>query len=90
MSPKRPASDTSFESALKRLEGIVDQLERGDLTLDDSLRMYEEGLRLSKECVDALMKAELRLKRLSKDMQGKFRLVDEEPGSDTEADDQAS
>lgn len=68
----------SFEESLKRLEAIVDALERGDVPLDDALRLYEEGIALSKACAERLSKAELTLKRLQKDMEGQFSLTDED------------
>jgi len=73
-------SGQTFESSLKKLEAIVDQLEQGDVPLEDSIRMYEEGITLSKACVEKLMKAEMRIKTLSKDMDGNFRVI----GEDTE------
>lgn len=72
----------SFEQSLKRLEQIVEELEQGDVPLDDALKMYEEGIELSKACVEKLSQAELRLKKLSKDMQGRFRLMDTDEASD--------
>jgi len=68
----------SFESSLKKLEAIVDQLEQGNVPLEDSIRMYEEGITLSKACVEKLMKAEMRIKTLSKDMNGNFRIAEED------------
>ncbi len=68
----------TFESSLKKLESIVDQLEQGDLPLEDSIRMYEEGIALSKACVEKLMQAEMRIKTLSKDMNGHFRVLEED------------
>lgn len=46
----------SFEAALKELESIVDNLERGDVPLDQSIRIYERGEALKKHC-DALLKS---------------------------------
>ncbi|MER3523084.1 MAG: exodeoxyribonuclease VII small subunit [Ignavibacteria bacterium] len=66
----------TFEDSLKRLEEIVEQLEQGDVPLDDALRMYEEGIALAKACVEKLTQAELRLKKLSKDMEGNVRLIE--------------
>ncbi len=70
--------EKSFEESLRRLEKIVDELEQGDVPLDDALKMYEEGIALSKSCTEKLTQAELRIKKLSKDMEGAFHLVDEE------------
>ena len=63
---------------MRRLEEIVDMLESGERPLDEVVTMYEEGLRLSTECLEYLGKAELRLKKLSRDAAGKFELTTEE------------
>ena len=67
----------TFEDSLKRLEKIVETLEQGSVPLDDIMRLYEEGVELSKRCLDELSQAELRLKRLSKDINGNFELFEE-------------
>lgn len=82
MAPTKKGHVPSFEQSLKRLEQIVEELEQGDVPLDDALKMYEEGIELSKACVEKLTQAELRLKKLSKDMQGRFRLMDTDEASD--------
>ena len=66
----------TFEHSLKRLEEIVDKLEQGEVTLDEAIGMYEEGVQLSKECMDKLTHAELKFKKLSKDVNGDFKLSD--------------
>jgi exodeoxyribonuclease VII small subunit len=75
---KAAASKDSFEESLHRLEEIVNQLEQGDVPLEDSLRLYEEGIRLSKVCAEKLTRAETTLKKLNKDLDGKLTLMDEE------------
>ena len=83
MAGSKKENSPTFEQALKRLEEIVEQLEQGDVPLDDAVKMYEEGIELSKACVEKLTQAELRLKKLAKDMQGNFRLIEEdEPAED--------
>ena len=77
MTPKN-AAKPSFEDSLRRLEEIVSRLEQGEIPLDESIKMYEEGLALSKACIDRLMQAELKVKRLVKDMDGSFQFSDEE------------
>jgi exodeoxyribonuclease VII small subunit len=74
--------EKSFEESLRRLEHIVEALDSGDVALDDAIKMYEEGIALSKACSEKLTSAELKLKKLSKDMQGAFHLVDEEETSE--------
>lgn len=69
--------DGGFEGQLKRLEEIVNILEQGEVTLDDAIKMYEEGIHISKQCLEKLSQAELKLKRLGKDMDGNFELFDE-------------
>lgn len=78
MGVSKKENTQTFEQSLKRLEEIVELLEQGDVPLDDALKMYEEGIALSKACVEKLTQAELRLKKLAKDMQGNFRLIEEE------------
>jgi exodeoxyribonuclease VII small subunit len=62
--------EIKFEAALGKLEEIVRTLEEGDLSLDDSLRMFEEGVKLSKLCGQKLDAAERRIEILMKDGQG--------------------
>ncbi|NUN70613.1 MAG: exodeoxyribonuclease VII small subunit [Bacteroidetes bacterium] len=66
----------SFEQSLGKLEKIVDALEQGDVPLEESLKLYEEGIQLSKECMETLGKAEVRIKQLTKDLNGKLHLTD--------------
>jgi exodeoxyribonuclease VII small subunit len=66
----------SFEQSLKRLEEIVETLEKGEVTLDEVMTMYEEGVAISKRCLEHLSRAELKLKRLGKDVKGNFELFD--------------
>ena len=75
---KKDSTGPTFEEALKRLETIVDSLERGDLPLEEALHMYEEGIALSKTCAEKLNQAEVVLQRLQKDVEGRFSLTDEE------------
>ena len=56
-----------FEKKLKRLEEIVEKMEAGDLSLDDSLKSFEEGVKLSKECHVQLSEAEQKVKLLVKE-----------------------
>jgi exodeoxyribonuclease VII small subunit len=60
----------SFEEALKKLEEIVQRLERGELTLEESLTCYEEGIRLSRFCHGKLEEAERKIETLVKDARG--------------------
>lgn len=60
------AKQKSFESSLKELEQIVDQLEAGDLPLEQSLELFEQGVRLSRECQRRLDEAEQKVEILLK------------------------
>ena len=53
-----------FEKKLSRLEEIVQGMEKGDLTLENSLKLFEEGVKLSRECQTQLTKAEVQVKKL--------------------------
>jgi exodeoxyribonuclease VII small subunit len=61
----------SFETSLEALEKIVQQLEDGDLPLERSLELFEQGIRLSRECQDRLSQAERRIEILLRDNQGR-------------------
>ena len=63
-----------FEDALARLEAIVTELERGDLPLNDSLKMFEEGIKLSKTCLKMLDDAERKVEIMVQDKDGKKRV----------------
>ena len=63
-----------FESAMEKLNSIVDKLESGDLTLDDSIKAFEEGIELSKFCRKKLEAAESRVKKLIEKTDGDFDL----------------
>lgn len=60
-----------FEQAMARLEAIVGELEKGDLPLDESLRIFEEGIRLSKNCLKVLEEAEKKWKFLFRTRTGR-------------------
>jgi exodeoxyribonuclease VII small subunit len=60
----------SFEEALKRLEAIVQQLERGDVPLDQSITLYEEGDRLRLQCQQRLDAAEARIAKIMENTDG--------------------
>lgn len=75
-----------FEQAMARLEAIVGELENGDLPLDESLKIFEEGIRLSKNCLKVLEEAEHKVEVLIQDKNGKkqlraFSLDDDETAS---------
>jgi len=59
----------SFEQSLNRLQEISDLLESEDVSLEDSIKLYEEGIKLSKECYSAIEKAELKVEQLNTDLE---------------------
>lgn len=59
--------DLDFEAALAELEDLVDQMEAGDMTLEASLKAFERGVKLTRQCQTALRDAELKVKQLTKD-----------------------
>ena len=61
----------SFEASLEALEQIVHQLENGDLPLEKSLELFEDGIRLSRQCQERLNQAERRIEVLLRDNQGR-------------------
>ncbi len=65
--------EEKFEDALKRLEEIVQRLEGGDLPLEDSLKYFEEGVRLSRFLSGKLEEAEKKVEILLKDEKGKLK-----------------
>jgi exodeoxyribonuclease VII small subunit len=66
MAAKKTPADApiDFEAAMKRLETIVEELESGELTLEDSIARYEEGVKLSRGLTGKLDEAEKRIERL--------------------------
>ncbi len=63
-------AEKKFETALERLEEIVKELESGDLPLEQSLKLFEEGIKLSRICNKRLEDAERRVEILLKDKGG--------------------
>lgn len=60
-------SKNTFEESLKKLEKIVEKLEDGNVNLDDSIKSFEEGVALVKECQKQLSEAEIKIQTLLKD-----------------------
>lgn len=63
----------SFEESLKKLETIVNQLEKGDMALEDSLKLFEEGVGLSAACKKELDAAEGKVQKLLKQRDGSLK-----------------
>ena len=63
-------TEIKFEKAMSRLENIVDELERGDLDIDKSLEIFEEGIKMSLLCSKKLNEAEAKIEKLTKGKTG--------------------
>ncbi len=68
---KTAAAKPNFESSLTALERIVRDMEQGDLPLEKSLELFEQGVRLSRECQERLSEAERRVEVLLRDAEGR-------------------
>lgn len=68
-------AEKKFESALARLEDIVHQIETGELSLEQSLKLFEEGVKLARLCTARLEEAERKVDILLKDKDGKISAV---------------
>ena len=62
----------TFESALKKLEDMVEELEEGSISLDEALKTFESGIHWSRECNKFLQNAEKRIETILKDENGNF------------------
>ncbi len=65
-----PVNQMTFEQAMKELEAVVGQLERGDVALDQSIALYERGAALKKRCEDELKRAEEKVAAITLDANG--------------------
>jgi exodeoxyribonuclease VII small subunit len=83
MAKKKP----SFEEALKQLETLAEQIERGEVGLEESIRKYEEGMALIRQCREILSRAELRVQQLQERADGSLEAVDTSFVSATAAED---
>ncbi len=72
-----------FEDSLSKLEELVEQMENGDLSLEDSLKSFEEGIKLTRECQKALKSAEQKVKLL---IEQNGEVVEKPFTSDTDED----
>ena len=74
----------NFEKALTELESLVEDMEQGDLSLEDSLKRFEKGIALSSECQQALQNAELKVKQL---VEENGKLLERDLNTQSELDD---
>ncbi len=88
-------AEVKFEKALKRLEEIVGELEKGELDIDKSLEIFEEGIKMSRICSKKLNEAEKKIEKLTRDEKGELvrelfpagEDLDEDDDDDEEDDD---
>jgi exodeoxyribonuclease VII small subunit len=81
------AKPKPFETSLEELERIVRELEQGELTLEKSLELFEQGVKLSRECQERLSQAERRIEILMRDNQGRASVRPFDPETDAAEDD---
>jgi exodeoxyribonuclease VII small subunit len=74
-----PGKKVDFERSLARLEEVVQKLEGANLSLDDAMKLFEEGVQLSRECQKQLAEAEARVEILLKKADGKLAAEPFEP-----------
>jgi len=67
-------AEIKFEEAIKKLEKIVSELEKGELSLDEALKKYQEGIEMSRVCSQKLDNAKKKIDALSKNKKGEFEL----------------
>jgi exodeoxyribonuclease VII small subunit len=72
----------NYEAAVAELESLVERLEQGDISLEESLKLYESGVLLSRDCQEALQNAEQKVKMLIQ-QSGQTSLVDFEPSNES-------
>ena len=75
MAGGRKGKEPGFEDALRRLEAIVRSLEEGDLPLDSSLKLFEEGVGLTRQCAARLDEAQRKIEVLTRTEEGDLKLV---------------
>lgn len=73
-----------FEKQLTALETVVERLERGDLSLEESVRLFEEGVKLSDACKKELEAAEGKIQLLVEQRNGTMKVTDLDPEADVE------
>lgn len=73
---KQKKTEKSFEENYSRLEKILEKLESEDVTLEETIKLYEEGLTLTKFCYEKLNNAELRIKEINKSLKGELEIKD--------------
>lgn len=80
---QKPQAELNFESAMDRLEEIVDQMESGKMMLEELIVRYEEGMKLVKVCQERLASAEQRIEIITRNHSGKPVVKEFEPAAET-------
>lgn len=65
-------AEIKFEKAMSRLENIVEELEKGELDIDKSLEIFEEGIKMSRVCSKKLKEAEKKIEKLTRNDKGEL------------------
>lgn len=73
-------AEIKFEEAMKKMEHIVEELEKGDLSLDEALKKYQEGIELARLCSQRLESAKKKIEVLAKNKKGELELKPLEEG----------
>jgi len=68
--------EATFEESLERLEEIVEKLESGDLSLDESLKLYEEGVGMAQSCTKRLEQAQKKIETLMRTASGTLKTTE--------------
>jgi exodeoxyribonuclease VII small subunit len=84
--PKSAGAELNFESAMGRLEAIVEKMESGKLPLEELIVRYEEGMNLVKICQERLASAEQKIKIIGRDKAGRPVVKDFEPAAEVKTD----
>ncbi len=80
-------AEIKFENAMNRLEHIVEELEKGELDIDKSLEIFEEGIKMSRVCSKKLNEAEQKIEKLTKNQKGELVAELFPAGDEGDADD---
>lgn len=88
--PPETNNPQDFETSLEELERIVRELERGDLPLEKSLELFEQGVKLSRACQERLSEAERRIEILTRDNHGRPAVRPFQADDDLQSEESAS
>ena len=88
MAKKQTQKNVKFEDAIRQLESIIDQVESGEIGLEEALDQYETGMGLIKHCKGILTKAEAKIAKLTEDANGKMVVEGEQVQAEAEPEDE--